>query len=114
AQSLEVRGGDLRKPEGTQVRMTELEDARPERELLAVRGDVPERDQGMEDSSCGGAREIRPPSDFAEREVRVVGVEDRDHGQPAPHRLDGVRPPGLGPAPPTPPSADLPLDRDRA
>ncbi len=87
---LEVRLGDLGQAQAREVRVAELEDARGQRELLAVGADVAEVGQREQEAARGGAREAGAAGDVAQRELGVVGAERADDGEAALERLDEV------------------------
>jgi hypothetical protein len=82
-EALEVRLGDLGQRLAGEVRVAELEDARSQRELLAVGADVAEVGQREQEAARGGAREAGAAGDVAQRELGVVGTERADDGEAA-------------------------------
>jgi hypothetical protein len=82
-QLLQVRHRDLGQGEAGQVRVTELEDLRPEREPAAVAAHVAELDQRAEEAAGGGAAQPGACGHLAQGKFRVLRVEGADHGQAA-------------------------------
>ena len=85
-----MRLGDLGQGQAGQVRVTQLEHPRAQREAPVGEVHVAELDERQQEPARCRARETRCPRHIAERELAVLGVERTDHRQPALERLDEV------------------------
>ena len=86
-----MRLGDLGEAQRREVRIAELEHARPQREAVAVLPHVPEANERQQQPAGGRAREARGPGDLAEPELGPLPVERADDRQPTRERLDELR-----------------------